>query len=560
MTKKLVLAVGALAAAGVGIYFALAPFRIELPEAKRPAKSMSLPQNWDAGQQAAFHHTAQGTKLLPWEWFQALEQPCLSLLGCGDLADPAYLTRFGFIPSDENKDRLPVGFARQDNFHDPILKRTYPVVGFTCAACHTGEMFYGEYAIRIEGGVGMADLGAFQKAMGLALVLNDKIPGRYKRFEARVLGKKDGPEEKAKLRKDLDAFMAQAMREREYTKKHGIYDNQAGFGRTDALTRIGNQVFAVDLDLFQNFAVSNAPVRFPQIWDAPWFDWVQYNSSIADPLVRNIGEALGVRALLNPADLDNSVDVGALLQLETLLAGPGPFQGLQSPKWPGVFPALDMEKVKKGETLYREHCQGCHMPPVPELLADKGARYWEDGRLKVTDINIQEIGTDPRAALDYRNRTADGGALGKGLLTAAEGLEAVTGAIADRFFKLQKLTPPARGEWVVRDKLIYKARPLNGIWAVAPYLHNGSVPNLYQLLSPKAERPERFWTGNKEFDPKVVGYKSEPFAGGFLYDTTLVGNSNAGHEFADGPRGNGVIGPFLCPECRWAIVEYLKWL
>lgn len=558
MAKKLVLALGALAVAGAGVHYALEPFRIALPEPKRPAKSISLAQNWDAGQQAAFHHTAQGTRLLPWAWFKALEQPCLSLTACGDLADPAYLVRFGFIPSDETKDKLPVGFARQDNFHDPILKRNYPVVGFTCAACHTGEMFYGEYAIRIEGGVGMADLGTFQKALGLALVLNDKIPGRYKRFEARVLGAEAGPEKKSELRRELDAFLAQAMREREYTQKHGIYENQAGFGRTDALTRIGNQVFAVDLDIFENFQVSNAPVRFPQIWDAPWFDWVQYNSSIADPLVRNIGEALGVRAMLNPADLDNSVDVGALLQLETLLAGPGPFQGLQSPKWPAVFPPLDGEKVKKGEALYREHCQGCHMPPVPELLAERGTKYWEDGRLKVTDINIQEIGTDPRAALDYRNRTANSGALGKGLLTAAEGLDAVTGAIADRFFKLQKLAPPKRGDWVVRDKLIYKARPLNGIWAAAPYLHNGSVPSLYLLLSPKGERPGQFWAGNKEFDPKAVGYKSERFTGGFLYDTTAVGNSNAGHEFADGPRGNGVIGPFLCPECRWALIEYLK--
>ena len=47
----------------------------------------------------------------------------------------------------------------------------------------------------------------------------------------------------------------------------------------------------------ENYAPANAPVRFPQIWDASWFNWVQYNSSIADPLARNIGEALGVRAV-----------------------------------------------------------------------------------------------------------------------------------------------------------------------------------------------------------------------------------------------------------------------
>src|SRR5258708_36095179 len=94
-----------------------------------------------------------------------------------------------------------------------------------------------------------------------------------------------------------------------------------------------------------NFATSNAPVRFPQIWDASWFTWVQYNSSIADPMVRNIGEALGVRAvakLYGPAagDLDNSVNVPGLRVVEELLSGPAPYKGLSSPKWPSVFPAL----------------------------------------------------------------------------------------------------------------------------------------------------------------------------------------------------------------------------
>lgn len=573
--KKLVIALLVLAGLAVAGDRLLAPFRVEVPAYSRPAKSVLLEQNWTPAQRAAFHHMAQGTRLLPWVWFKALEQPCLSLAKCGDLADPQYLARFGFIPSDSSPDSLPIGFARQDTFHDPISKRTYPVVGFTCAACHTGEIFYREYAIRIEGGPGMADLGMFQKAVGVALALNERIPARYSRFEERVLGAGAAAERKADLKKEVDAFLAQAMKEREYTQKHKIYDNPAGFGRTDALTRIGNQVFAVDLDKFENFQVSNAAVRFPQIWDAPWFDWVQYNASIADPLVRNIGEALGVRAMLNPEDLDTSVDVGALNQLELLLAGAGPYQGLQSPKWASVLPPLDAEKVKKGEALYKEHCQVCHLPTVPELAADRQAaepRFWAKSSagmpfLKMTEINIQDIGTDPHAAMDFRQRTADSGPLKKGRLTAAEGLDIVTRALAEKFFNAQGFAPQKRVEWAgyrtpgaetVRDKLIYKARPLNGIWAAAPYLHNGSVPNLYQLLSPAAERPAKFWTGSKKFDPKAVGFETEPLPGGYLFDTAAPGNSNRGHEFADGPRGNGVIGPFLCPECRMALVEYLK--
>ena len=71
--------------------------------------------------------------------------------------------------------------------------------------------------------------------------------------------------------------------------------------------------------------------------------------------------------------------------------------------------------AKQRKTLYSNSCQACHLPSVAELAADrqtKEPRYWAKSSagmafLKVTDINIQEIGTDPRAALDFRNRTAD---------------------------------------------------------------------------------------------------------------------------------------------------------
>jgi cytochrome c5 len=575
MAKKLVVLLVVSAAIGLGVRSQWPKYSVNVPEYKRPPKAVLLEQNWTAAQRAAFHHTAQGTRLVPLAWFLALEQPCVSMLPCGALAEPGYLARFGFIPSDENPDRLPVGFARQDNFHDPVTKKSYAVVGLTCAACHTGELFYREYAVRIEGGPAMADLGSFQKALGLALVFTKLIPGRYGRFEQRVLGEKATEAQKAGLKDSVEAFLAQAMKEKKYTDEHGIYANPAGFGRTDALTRIGNQVFAVDLDKFSNFQAANAAVRFPQIWDAPWLDWVQYNSSIADPLVRNIGESLGVRAMLTPGDLDNSVDMEGLAKLEDLLAGPGPYKGLTSPKWPAVFPALDAAKVSSGRTLYQMHCQGCHLPPVEELARDRESadpRYWSKSSagmafLRVTDINIQEIGTDPRAALDFRNRTADSGALKKGLLTAAEGLDLVTRAVATRYFEANQTPAEKRLAWAgyrtpgvetVRDKLVYKARPLNGIWAVAPYLHNGSVPNLYQLLSPRNERPVKFWTGSKQYDPERVGFEAGEAPGAFLYDTAVAGNSNAGHEFADRPRGDGVIGPALRPEERMALIEYLK--
>jgi hypothetical protein len=111
----------------------------------------------------------------------------------------------------------------------------------------------------------------------------------------------------------------------------------------------------------------------------------------------------------------------------------------------------------------------------------------------------------------------------------------------------------------VRALLQYKPRPLNGVWATPPYLHNGSVPNLYALLSPVAERPKVFYLGNREYDPVNVGYQSEKFVDGFRFDTSIRGNTNSGHEFNNG-SGQGIIGPLLKPDERLALIEYLKTL
>jgi hypothetical protein len=104
---------------------------------------------------------------------------------------------------------------------------------------------------------------------------------------------------------------------------------------------------------------------------------------------------------------------------------------------------------------------------------------------------------------------------------------------------------------------VYKAAPRDGVWATPPFLHNGSVPNLYEMLIPAAERTKKFYLGG-DFDPVKVGFDTTATSGTFLMDTTLLGNSNAGHSFQDGPRGNGVVGPLLTDDQRWALVEYLK--
>ena len=74
-----------------------------------------------------------------------------------------------------------------------------------------------------------------------------------------------------------------------------------GFGRTDALGRIGNTAFGDHLAK-GNYQVGDAPVSYPYLWNIWKFDWVQYNGSVAQPLARNIGEALGVGERLKKGD------------------------------------------------------------------------------------------------------------------------------------------------------------------------------------------------------------------------------------------------------------------
>jgi hypothetical protein len=547
----------------------------------QPVKVQFAHQNWSPDQRAWFYHAAQGTELLPYRWFLALEQPKLKMFGpVPKFSDSAYLAGFGFLPDSagpQNPDGLPVGFAR-DTIIDVNTGQSVEVVGLTCAACHTGQLEYQGKGIRIDGGSANVDLASFQTELGYAVAFTDKIPFRFERFARTVLGESASAEAKSKLRQEFEAFLNAGLAEKNAADAGKLYQAVGGFGRTDALGRIGNYVFGTELDN-ANLRVANAPANFPPLWYTSWFGWVQYNASIQQPMVRNIGEALGVRARVNltdPAKLyQSTVNVKGQWEMESLLAGPTAFAGLKSPPWPQeIFGPIDQAKAQKGAELYQQLCQHCHLPPLdsPEI---RDPKYWEAGWqgrsfLKLNVIPLEEIGTDPREATDWANRTAVTGALGLGTVSASEGLRVVTGKIRDMNYGALGLSPEQREEWSgFRDDgvvapLAYRARPLGGLWATPPFLHNGSVPNLYQMLLPADRRDKTFYVGSREFDPQNVGYSTAKIDGAFEFRTDQPndphpGNSNAGHEFSNN-KGKGVIGRELTEEERWAIIEYLKTL
>jgi hypothetical protein len=334
---------------------------------------------WEVGQSQWFHHADQGTKILNYDWFLALEQPELSVLSkLGKFSDPEYLQRFGFIPSSADKgmnpDGLPVGFAVNRNFQEPQANAPppYPVVGLTCAACHTGQINYQGKGLRIDGGSGMVDLGKFKSALGQAMFYTNLFPWRFDRFARAVLGERYNAETKAQLRKEVDEFIAKGSREKAFADSKGLYAREGGFSRTDALGLILNRVF--DQVNQENASVADAPVNFPHIWDAPWFEWVQYNASIRTPMARNIGEVLGVGGMINlpgtpGGDWKSTVNVPNLHRMEKQLSGDQPYGGLRSPKWPeDVLGKLNVDLVKQGAELFELGCEFETTPPWNVLL------------------------------------------------------------------------------------------------------------------------------------------------------------------------------------------------
>jgi mono/diheme cytochrome c family protein len=331
-----------------------------------------------------------------------------------------------------------------------------------------------------------------------------------------------------------------------------------GFGRLDAFALIMNETFGTTLKRPDNYRPADAPVSYPDLWLTPELSWVQWNGSAANPFARNVGEVFGVFGHVNatlPSEngFASSVRGQNLYKLEQLVAK------LKPPPWDEqLLGKIDREREKRGAGIYAKACASCHAdkPPYPRTKPNQYGKSF----IVVKMVPLAEIGTDPKMATNFATRVARPGVMGQPTDPPSPALSLlvqVVGQVVLREFKDLKLTPADqlaysgfRSSAPPPNLLAYRAKPLAGVWATAPYLHNGSVPNLYQLLLPPAQRKRTFFVGSRKFDPKHVGLSVEKVAGAFLFDTGLPGNSNAGHMY----------GTDLTDEQRWDLLEYLKTL
>lgn len=618
-------------------------------------------QNWSPSDSVWFYTVSQGSNLLPYDIFLALEQAHNQQL----FRDNQHLNQYRYLTQQaswENPDGLPVGWAK-----DTYQNKDY--LGFTCAACHTAQLNYQQHAIRIDGGPALADMESLLEALAQALRATLDQPEKQERLLQTV--KRPAKEVKADLirytalmehyvsinhplhRIQLNTPMGgsqdialQETAPRSLASKDTAKDNTQetlhvayGYGRLDAFGRIYNRLLAhLTPDNPNNYNSPNAPVSIPHLWDTPHHDFVQWNG-VGDnegqgSLGRNTGEVMGVFATMDLskkrglAGYRSSVNARNIIHMERQL------KYLWSPQWQElsdkqILPAIDAQLAEQGSAVFTDYqCHTCH------TAID---RSHPERQVTAQLSSLQIIGTDPAMA----NNALQPGLSGYFEAQNIHPFKSSHGTFKQQESALKLLSSATAGvmleadhdmgwlrRWLekgrdlinythdnpvkntqkhldfdVVDKadtntlLAYKARPLNGIWATAPYLHNGSVRSLYELLIPACDstlsappvsatgypecRSVTFTVGSRDFDPNMVGFVSPPADNHphlNVFDTRLPSNSNRGHEYAAGntpiieqdsqgrakrnAQGELVLRylPPMNHSQRIALVEYLKTL
>lgn len=543
---------------------ALGPLFAQAQQPQQPV--IYLNQAWSQADREWYYQFSQGSTVIFYDIFLNLE-----VAGSEELfRSNANSERFGLTtqaPSSMNPDGLPVGLAKG------TLKRAYmkgeipgEYVGLTCAACHNSELRYQGKRIRIDGGISTIDLSAYIYALDDALQSTLKDPAKFDRLATRLKAAGDA---KAALRARLEN---NAARVNEYRTRTLVTLTQWGPHRMDAIALIINRLTNILPGIPENWSTPLAPTKPPFLWNAPQGLWTQWRGVQQVPIDRNLVETMGVFMSIDLQSksskeglFDSNAAIENLGRVEDLLARLAP------PSWPeDVLGKIDRDKARQGKDLFVALCSGCHnVWPYNWTEPNKYGK-----RFVLVGLTPQSyVGTDPNqfeTARPYAisaqlapympgpfkdKPLVDTGAMylgsQKAVLESALAKLQLTDAQLVNLLGYRVLPTPRPPERV------YKAAPRDGVWATPPFMHNGSVPNLYEMLLPAAQRTKKFCYG-REFDPVRVGLDTRCTPGAFELDTALRGNSNAGHSFEEAPRGNGVIGSLLSDEQRWAIVEYLK--
>ncbi len=544
-----------------------------------------------AQQLAAFTYGSIGLEVLPLKYAAVIGTVSRSAYIMGTEDDRSIWDTYGFLPNPAANDdadplcavnaeqKLPYGF-NVTNYLPKIAQKTpLEFVGLSCAACHSGTLHTeAGTTTEIINGMGnpALDVIAFTDVVRSAVLdptlTTTKIIEAYRTnckdidglgFVPRTF---DETVDRVMIWAWLRAARNQISEDtaKEGLPYHGAQLKDAKFMPAGpSRTRPFRSIIRVALELpgEENFAYSKIPAVFEQRVDLR--PRSQYDGSIADPVTRSFvaAYASGTSLVsLSKPEMEFNIRSAAGYTEELGISVP-------VDKFVDLFPneAPTSDQVKDGLEVYKLHCAACHgYRPIEgdRLWAAKGEKLHQVSLLKPVD-RTTPIGTDPeRIMFRYSNL------LVQGLTTILPGwdedlekqreslkqakLEATAqGQLAEADLwvgHLERLNLSARQfrlghplyfpETDVSDEVGYINNPIPYAYLRAPYLHNGSVPTLRQLIN-LDERPQSFCRGDNDYDPAAVGLIAPPPDSNgvcppglpFLFDTGARGNSNQGHNY-----------------------------
>jgi len=503
-------------------------------------ESVDQGAQWTVDARDAYWTQDQGTRSIPYSWLKSLQD------GNGRPFLRDSLQRYGFMQMQGRE--LPVGFALGND-----LSRVKQV-GYTCSACHSREVVVGGDKYRIDGAPSLANFEQYTKELSAAFLATVGDAARFDAFLARVQSaSRDLGDptisDKAALKRQVLAW--QQLNAQFYDATLPDPD-MWGVGRLDALNQILSRVAGVLVSpdpnglIVSNLHKANRPVRPPFLWDVKYQDRTQWTGSSANgnsdlALKRNYSEILGVGvelvAVADPSKesgfdwlANSTANWEGLKSLEELVANIGP------PRWPWK---VDAQLATRGKALYGNLCVSCH-GITPGQARPPNLATWA--------TPVMNVGTDP-TYYSSLSRTGSSGIL-SGYLAPVVPLPVLSNAVSVLGLKQHQPSIALNYALPVSQTGSFESRVMRGIWAAAPYLHNGSVPTLDDLLKPAAQRPATFKVGTV-YDVQKVGLSStQPDRPGAIYSTSVEGNSNAGHEY----------GTTLSDQDRASLLEYLKTL
>lgn len=557
-------------------------------------------KKWTASAREQFYTQDQGSRVMPLKWINALKQAN----GAPFMADS--LGRYGYMPNPKSEEPgLPVGFSVAKENGEKII-------GMTCSACHSRQIDVSGTSYRIDGGPAITDMQSFLSDLDTAVntVLTDA--GAFAEFAKAVLGPSPKKPDEDKLRADVAAWF---LPYDTIMKGSLPTASPWGPARLDAVSMIFNRVSGLDIGppptymIPENIKRADAPVRYPFVWNAPIQDMTQWpgfasNGNRILGLSRNLGEVFGVFASFHPKKDEsrllkinyvdnNSANFHGLNKLESLIKKIGP------PKWPWK---LDKNLVAEGEKVFNkkdpaqgnESCADCHgikkgkmrslthetwATPIMDVGTDskevnllgsqvktgvlEGAVIFPDRQpLKAVDSAFTVLGTVVTGSILQHYLPVELTPEEQKARSALDRLKSMFEKEVDKFEDLGDLgglddlkdafQMKAQAAAPAAPSYPYESRVLEGIWATAPYLHNGSVPTLTELLTPSEKRASEFKVG-PAYDPDKVGLAVDQTKFNFILKTTDCskrdsGNSRCGHDY----------GTSFSQKEKDALLEYLK--